>query len=128
MSLNSREERLLDNESPATKEVKLGKAIKDIQEGKGLDDDAVEARALKIVTHSGNGTETGVAIGGSVDVAITHDDLGLAEFPDVSTSTADAAVAVLTAGLTSTGFTIQVTNNGSAPQDVAYTWSRRGVV
>lgn len=128
MSLTSREERLLNNESPSTREVKLGTAIKELQQGKGLDDDAVEARALKIVTRSGNGTAVGVAAGASVDVPITHEALDLAEFPEVSTSTTNAAVTVLTAGITSTGFTIRVTNNAASQQDVAYAWSRRGVV
>lgn len=128
VSLTSKEERLLNDESPATKEVKLGTTIKKIQEGTGLDDDSVEERALKTVTRSGNGTAAGVGAGASVDVSIAHDALGLVEFPQVSTGTPDAAVAVVTAGITPTGFTIRVTNNAAAAQDVNYAWSRRGVV
>lgn len=128
MSLTSKEERLLNYESPATKEAKLGTTIKKIQEGTGLDDDSVEERALKMVTRSGNGTAAGVEAGASVDVNIDHDALGLTEFPQVSTGTSNAAVAVVTAGITTTGFTIRVTNNAGASQDVNYTWSRRGVV
>jgi len=76
--------------------------------------------SYKIIT--GSATASSVPASGSSDVTITLDDAYIiVGMPNVSTGTPDAEVIVVNGGRNS--FVVRATNNSSAAQDIAISYS-----